>query len=1072
MDAVFELLQRNPKDDRLLLAALGVAESESMWISLTKILSDSSLSFDITSRTYIESFTRCIESTDVTVWPMKQIEQILVTCLPRWGSLIPKQSLAPLLGLVCTIVKNGLCVGPSTHSGRIKREILRVIWYSSALSVIISVLRTSLGESEEVMTNILLKHNMGNEKDSQSIVVAQEKALDCLAALLIASKDKSLEQLSAFMKQASQDNLDSSSLPIIVSVSSFLAGLGGVKVRPETVDAAAGCLAGFIDICDISPSLFSSRVKTLGTQLVTAAVEAVKTRKSQACVKLLDTMVIRSPSLVLQSEDFLAAVQTEQVLFRSVTALESVISIKEIDTQATTSGRAVVLSRLNDKAKAIKFLETTIGDPEWVNTHIVPSPETVKRIGNFVSFLQSCRIKLDSTSHIHEPSLVHIVRAARGSPDMTLGIDVKAVNEALESIDSNISLLRSCKLLFMSLTGGEVCERIKLSLLACFAKLDSDVIRECPKIVNGMLEILELSLETIANSTALKVKSPEASSAETRAILVKLLMEALEFSKDKEHMEVIESAFRCLPFVIVASNIADDLNSVSSLLDYIQTVVSPSAALTSIPSVLPAMEALVQATAVSLDSTLRSRIIEFIVSILGEASRTSGSIQKPVWIHLLSFVSSTLVVLGPDNRVSSIAWILLSSHSAIQEAAAAASWDSVKLKYSTNHLIWIQALNLAMILISMKLTEGSDRFFTVHADTMAETFSTAHTSDLATLEEACLISRLYELSESANIRPLPSPFQFTSLVTFKPPSVYPKSRAEKMAGNLADLCGEDVQSPCEMPSVFAQRVVWIASDILSSSLRKLSRSQTTGDSNLFHSLLDCSHFILQYLAEVGSHKARVLKTVTVGSEGSYVPLSVQLSVDGRQLSSALPQRRSVGGSLLSSMSSPPIGAAKNPIGPASLMDSLTPKNSPRNEDATNGGDGELKFMPPLTGDCPFRTGLSFVAPALMTEDDFLGKLVEVVCLCLVLASRMAYTESTIRPLLDLLLTTKSNGSKIPSDAFDVVCQVIDVITPRYTQLTNQQKNQQSHHLSPQIKPSLPYSEKQNPLGFAAISNLR
>ena len=1082
MDAVFELLRQSPQDSRIILAAVGVAKTERKWLQLLEILSEGKLLFDVTSRTYIEGITKCIESTDVTVWPMKRLEYILITCLPRWGALISKDSLASLFGLVSAMVRHGLCIRQSNDPviGRVsvfKPELLRILWYSSALSTILSALKTTVGDEEDRVSNVLLKHNSDLEKDSQAVIAAQEKALDCLAGLLEAALDPRLEQLASYLKQSSQDTLDSSSLPVVVSVAGILAGIGGVKVRPETVDAAANCLAGFIELCELSPSVFTSRVKTLRTQLVNAAVEGVKLRKSEKCVRLLHVMVKRLPSVVLQSEEFLAAIQTEQELYPCVTAFESVTGIKDTETEALTSGRAIVLSRLSDSTKAAKFLEKSLGNPEWLNETLVLDKPTVKTLANFYSFLQSMRIKGDVV--VHEPTLVHMVRTARsvlyGSLE-DMGIDFEEVERGLKKRDSHLSLMQSFKLLLMSQTKTvcetDLCERIKLSLLSVVAKLDVDVIRECPRIVSALLEILELCLEALVNSTGLKVKSSQSSSKEGRAILVKLLMDSLEFAKDKDHLNVIDAAFRCLPFfVVTASDITEDSDSISTLLDHIRTTLSPSIALTAIPSVLSALEAIVQSLSSSFDSTTRSRVLEYMVEIVAEASRTSGVIQKHVWVHLLSFVSSTLIVIGPDARVAGVAWILLSSHVAIQEAAAAASWDAAKLKYSTNHLIWVQALNLAIVLMSLGLVEGSSRFFSVHSEVMAETFTTAHTSDLATLEEACLISRLYELN--GNSHPLPSPFQFTSLVTFKPPSVYPKSRAEKLAGNLADLYEEDVRSPCQVPSVFAQRVVWVASDILSTSLRRISRSQVD-DSNLFHSLLDCSHFVLQYLSEVGTHKARVLRTVSVDQNGVYVPLSVQLSVDGRQLtSSAPPQRRSVGGSLLSSMSSPPVGASKNPPGPASLMDSLTPKNSPKNKDGGSGSaESELKFLPPLPGDCPLRTGLSFVAPALMTEDDFLGKLVDVLSLCLVQATRMASTESTMRPLLDLLLTTKSNGPKLPADAYDIVSQIIEVLTPRYNQLTHQQKVTQQSQVSPQLQPSLPQLETHHPLGYAAISNIR
>jgi len=1084
MEAIFELIRKTPQDNKLLLASIGLAEANEDWIGLLNLLCESRTNFDITSKSYLEATTRCVENIDVSCWPIKDIERILVTCLPRWGSLIPKDSLPSLFGLVRALVKNGLCLHHNTAHSRasisqsadslmhLKKDILRVLWFSSALTTLLGTLKTTIGDEDELISNMLFKHNKDRENERRSVVAAQEVALDCIGYLLEAALLPDMDrQLSEYLKQLSQDTLDSSSLPLAVSVSSFVAEIGGVKVRPDTVDAAARCLSGLLEVCDIAPSVFSSRVKTLGSQVIDSAVEAVKERKSAACIRLLDTMIAKLPSVALESRTLMNALQSEQTLFRSSVVLESILTVKDSESTEVTSGRAIALSRLNDKERSAKFLESSLGSPEWLVANIVLAKKDIQVLANYYSVIQSLRIRHEavvqpSSGLVHEPSLLHLIHLSGASRPR---LDIDSVNTVLEKNQSGMSLLKSLKLLMMTVSDKtELFERIKLASLATVAKLDIDSIRECPVMVATLLKILELALEFQINQSGLKVGKSENSSG--GQIFSKFTSDVLMFARHKAHVPVLEVTFRCLPFF--ASE--EGSNGLSQLMDQIMHAVAPGLALTSTPSVLSALEAVVQTLSQSMDPSMKTAVVNYITALATEtASKTK--IEKPVWIQFLTFVSSSLVVLYYEDlrgsNVGTLLWEVLACHTDVQQAAASPSWDSAKLKYSTNHYMWIQVLNLGVILLSSNMVSGSDRFFSVFGEHMTERFSTAHTSDLATLEEACLTSRLFELAG----RTLSSPFQFTALITPKPPSMYPKSRAEKLAGNLPDLYDDDVRSPCTVPSVYAQRIVWIASDILASSLRRISRNQgaTAGESNLFHALLDCSHFALQYLGELGGHRSRVIKTVHMGSDstGLYVPLSVQLSVDGRDISTAPPPaRRSVGGgSLLSSMSSPPVGASKSPAGPASLMDSLTPRNSPKNKES-NAESKEPKFLPPLPGDCPFRTGLSFVAPALITEDDFVGKLVDVLTLCLLIAGRMAKTESRIRPLLDLLLTTKSNGAKLPVDGKDIINKIIEEITPRYSNLGTASALE-SKAMSPQMRPSIANGPV-NPLGYAAISNIR
>lgn len=1098
MDAVFDLFSRNPYDEHVVLAAVGLAEADKQWSKLLNMLCLQTVKNDFMSKTYLEALTIALKHTDLAEWPLDHIERILVSCLPKWGYLIPRDSLPSLLGLILVAITNGLAVAstrgpqqtkiPESIEKNIsskKEKLLRVLWYSSALSIIFTVLKVRAGESEDAMENLLLAHNE-DDAHRQTVVASQEVALGCLAEILSVSQDPQLTQLATSLKQASLESVDSSSLPLPVAMASFVAGIVGVKVRAETQDRAAQCLAGLFELADFTPSLFTSRNKNLIQQVIQSAVDGVKDRQSESCARLLDILISRLPALGFESDKLMDAIQTYQELFRSSIVLETMTAIEEAESSNYTSGRAVVLARLNDKTKSATFLESSLGDPDWVCSNMMMDRDAVKSIGNFYSVLQCLRIRQEwvLTPYVHEPTLTHLARQGTGSMEKDLpdwDIQVSAVNGVLKRAESIMSLTRAFKLLLSGYdvsmpADSKVMERIHLSILAVFAKIDVDVVREFPGIITGLMELLEIACQSMVSSTGLMVnKSDATNQSDARKILFSLVFHAIPFAKHLDHAKLLEASFRVIPYLTMGEDIANELDSIDSLMDQILNGVPLTTALTIAPSTLSTIEALAQARVGSMDARFRTQLTQYLLSLVAEACRLP-TIEKPVIVQLLSVLSSTLIV---SESVSAsrceVIWTMLACHPIIQEAAASPSWDGLKLKYSTNHLVWIHSLNMGVVLLSVQAETGSAKFFSAFSDLMAERFNTAHTSDLATLEEACLISRLYELSPSQ--RSLPLPFQMTALITPKPPTVYPKSRAEKLAGNLPDLFNDDVRSPCQVPSVFSQRVVWIAADTLASSLRRISRARAT-DGTQFHALIDCSHFVMQYLAELGGHKARVIKTVDLGGNVSYVPLSVQLSVDGHDLKSLPPVRKSAGGggSLLSSMSSPPLAASKQPTGPASLMDSLTPRNSPKNKEKTDAGK-ELKFLPPLPGDCPYRTGLSFVAPALITEDDFNSKLVDVLTLCLVQATRLANTESLARPLLDLLLTTKSSGVKMAAEALDVIEQVISLITPRHNHLAeisrhSQKKIQDNIPISPQIGPSLGLSSGNPALGYATLSNIR
>jgi hypothetical protein len=181
------------------------------------------------------------------------------------------------------------------------------------------------------------------------------------------------------------------------------------------------------------------------------------------------------------------------------------------------------------------------------------------------------------------------------------------------------------------------------------------------------------------------------------------------------------------------------------------------------------------------------------------------------------------------------------------------------------------------------------------------------------------------------------------------------------------------------------------------------------------------------------HKAGTIKTVVIDGE-SYVPLSLYVAADGVVADSEVSVRRdrpATGDSLLKTLPSPLLTS-----GPprASLMDSLSPRNSPTPASVSKDG---IVFFAPRIGDCPERAGLSFIVPALVSEDDYIGKLVELLSLCLIQSIRLAQTEALIRPLLDLLMSMKS--MTLPPDALSLVQELIDIASPRFNSFSTQQR---------------------------------
>ena len=1099
MEAIFGLLRTNPADEELLTAACAVCEQLSSWSELLSVISKESTTAEITCKAHLRTLSRCLKSTKLSEWPLQHIERVLVASLPRWGTLIPKDSLGNIFEFLGVIVTHGLgilnvranSVSPGIprsvldEISVIRLKLLQLIWFSSALSTLTTVLKCTVGEGEGDIVNVLLQHNSESESLKQTVVEAQEQALLCLGSLFecvsFSNHDESLDQLSQVLKQLCCDFQDSSSLPLVLSVSSFIVGASKVKVRAETVDAAAFCLAGIVKVCDLSPSLFQQSTRVKGEDIIGSCLDGIKARSSVSCVDLLESFSVNLPSLCVGSKVLVEGVQTLQSLHRVANRLipELALPISIPANFSLTSGEALALSMSGEKEKISDFLTKSVLDKEWLKSHFLLPRENVKHLSNLYSLLQSERVRPEwifsgDGGKFSEPSLRHFI------PKKTISKTFPDITAILSQLMSCEAVIDSCNALLISFfekdQQSEILLDLKNAVLSLLSEVEIDAVRETPQLVDKTLRILELICQQEI-SKGLPLTQPAAVSPGAEQIVTQLVLSTLSFSRNPSHCPLINQALRCVPYFAPGK----DSEIVSAIIES----VPPALALSSCPAALSCLESLL--TAVAHHQIAAS--MEYVSSVLEEFSNKSEVLPDSVVVELLSLTSSFLLKISESSPTllsllnSKSVWTLLATHPAIRSAATARSWEQPNSRYSTKHLVWIHALHLAEVLLSVDLNDGADKFIHSFAETLSERYLTAHTSDLASLEEACLISRIAELSGLLRLHP----FQFTSLVTPKPPSLYPKSRAEKLAGGLpASNIADDVRLPCEVPSVFAQRVVWIAADILSSALRNISRNGASNDQTtqtLFHSLLDCSHFFVQYLNEVSIHKARVLQIVRIGTERQdFVPLSVHLSVDGRDLgnTNTLPpiaSRTSTGGgSLLHSMSSPLSTAKKATLkndAPASLMDSLTPRNSPKSQPVAP-GEGDIRFLPAVTADCSLRTGLTFIAPSLVSEDDFVAKLVEVLSLCLILATRLATTEALIRPLLDLLLTTQSNKDRLPIEALDIISELVELVTPRYEQFAAIGRSRTTHQSLPGqtlISSQFP-AIMSSPLGYSALSNIR
>jgi hypothetical protein len=574
-----------------------------------------------------------------------------------------------------------------------------------------ATLKCTSGENDDSIENVLLKHNADNETHRQSVVTAQERSLECLVAMLVAGRDPALNQLGQVLRQAGQDKTDSASLPLPISVASFVAGTCGVKVRGATVDAAAECLSGLIDGAEVSPSIFTTRGKSLISQMIDALIEGVKERKSQSCVHLLNTLISRLPSIGLESEPIINAVQLYQELHASAGAIETMTTVKDTIEKpegVLTSGRAIMLARLNDKTKTGPFLEASLGSPDWIKTNLLLEDWELQKLSNFFSLLQSLRIRPEWVLNplVNEPSLTHLVRFLKETPSLNLcdmGIEVCELNQVLRRMESSKNLGKSCKLLLASYDkqtpDSEVMERIQLAVLSVLATVDVERVRELPIVVENLLEVLELVSQSRVGASGLGIKTPWTMKPESRSILFNLIVNAIGFANYKPHAAMLEVAFRCVAYLTLGGDKNDD-ESVISLIEHILTSLSPATAVNSVPSVLSCLEALIQTTA-SLDTARKTHVVDYLMALVAEVSRSS-SIQKHVMVSLLSLLSSTLIVSDSVNigKCEGI-WTLLACHSVIQEAAPAASWHAAKLKYSTSHLMWVHTLNMGVVVISL-----------------------------------------------------------------------------------------------------------------------------------------------------------------------------------------------------------------------------------------------------------------------------------------------------------------------------------------------------------------------------------
>ena len=983
MDAVIELLYRQPYDERVMLSAIGMSEKINDYLPLLSALADSKVKYELSNKSYLRALGICLEWTDLTQWPVSAIETVLVSNFPRWGSLIAKDSLADLLRIVHVMIFRGLSVlslendriPAKVKIDQVRTELLRVLWYSSTLNTLFTLLKTSL-EGDSVV-NILLRHNSNIDRHMQSVLEAQEVALNCLSALfklVVSSNQSSFNQLRDILKQTGSDLSDSSSLPFVVSVASFMFGQDKVVVRSETICAAAGCLTGVLQLCELARSVFTSRIGNLHERVLRVAMDTLHE-------DLINTMMETIPC---ESKELNDLIHNHQSLYRSVSLLTTqTVSSSE----AITSGKAMALLASNDQEAACKFIASSLESVDWLKNEILPSEEQVSTLTSFYALLQARRI---SWSPFDEPTLSHVLFSFANDSENRRE-EIALANETISTIASRTDLLQSVYKLLMSVKKIDD-NSILMPIYTVLAEASIGSIRETPGIYTLLVSIGIHVFENSVERNGLLVFGKENIEEPKGEILISYFRNVLLFSKNSNHKELIIACSRILPNILLSSK--DEPQLLGDIVRYIPVEFALSE-----PAIMSLIDTLLQRI-----DTLPANVSEYMTNLFGLFSQTSSVTPKST-IALLSLLASCLV---HDPKLGVNASGILASHPVIVAASRAPSWN--QQQYSIEHLVWVYTLFV------MDVVEGKKEKF-LAAFNMTERVATAHTNDLATLEEICLYMRI---GGKLNV------FQFTSLISSKSPSIFPRSRTEKLAANLGLL--DDVLLPSRVPSIFSQRCVWLACDILASSLRMDNNLE---EADFFHSLIDCSHFVFQYLRELSGHKKQMV-SIIVHDQVEYVPLSIFLHTCPRNQVAVLPTtpRKGAPSSLLHSLPSPhmtPAAPAKNPT----LMDSLTPKNSPPKADVAS---EDIKFQAACPGDCLVRTGLTFIAPSLVSLEDYTGKLVEVLSLCLIQAVRFGKTtQSLLRPLIDLLMTMQSASDKLPSEANELIAEILQQVVSTYNE---------------------------------------
>ena len=746
MEAVFGLLKNNPGDDQLLIAASAVADQLGKWADVLPIISVQSPVVDLTSKTYLRTFTRALRGTRVSHWPLHHIEAVMVAGFPRWGSLIPKDSLSDLFDLLNVVITHGVGLFNNSHGAvslglsksaldetrAIKLKLLQIIWFSSALSTLTTVLKCGAGDGDAEIVNVLLRHNSGTDSLKQTVVEAQEKALLCLGSLFECvsskSRDECLTQLCQILKSLGSEFPDSSSLPLVMSVGSFLVGGFNVKVRPETVDAAAFCMKGIFDLCELSPSLFQLNTRVKGEQIISACLEAIKERGSDACVSLLGSLSLNLPSICLNSKSLAEGMQQHQALYRVAAVLvpELPLPIAACIPGSCTSGRALALARSNEKEKMTEFLTGSVMDANWLKSNFLPSAAQLEELTNLYSLMQSMRVRPECAGNpIHEPSVEYLLRGA--------SVDLSGINKILAAIDSCGSLIDACMVLSTALfelkpsASSEFVQDLKNSILALLPEIETDAVRETPQLVEKILALLELvAQQELAGGLAVVKPADSTTDKKGDEILKELVLSILSFAKNKNnHASLVNQALRCVPYFPLVGD---------SVIIAITQSVSSSLALSSIPATLTCLEALLESC--SSDSTgVQEHMLSYVSGLLYECSR-QGEIDDTVTVSFLSLMASVLLVFPLSSASFDCAslWSFLACHPSVRAAATASSWDQTQLQYTVKHLVWIQTLHVAEVLLTHACTrEGVNRFVDNYHELLTERFRTAHTSDLASL---------------------------------------------------------------------------------------------------------------------------------------------------------------------------------------------------------------------------------------------------------------------------------------------------------------------------------------------------